>query len=246
MKRILVVSDLHVGSKWGLTSKKDNSVQRELFSRWKAMVDTVGSVDAVVVNGDICDGVNRAEDGEGIELDAKDQILEAIELLERVDSKRFYGTQGSGYHTKKNPSMDWAVIHGLKGTFDNEIVLNVNKTRFHFAHKTGVSSSGQMYHGTPISKEIMVAALNEGSMGKFHVVGRAHTHYFYYVGSADCMAFISPCFKARDPYAQLSSLKWSPHIGYVYFDVDSGEGEYQWAHCAKKLDSGHLFTEQRV
>jgi hypothetical protein len=41
-------------------------------------------------------------------------------------------------------------------------------------------------------------------------------------------------------------LKWSPHIGYVYFDVDSGEGEYQWAHCAKKLDSGNLFTEHRA
>jgi predicted phosphodiesterase len=244
MKRILVVSDLHVGSKWGLTSKKDNSVQRRLFGWWREMVDETGSVDACIVNGDICDGLNRKEEGEGIEIDAKDQILEAVDLLERVDCKKFYGTQGTGYHTKKNPSMDWAVIHSLKGVFDTELALTIEKTRFHVAHKIGVSGSGQMYHGTPISKEMMVASLNREQMGKFDVILRGHAHYFFYTGSKSTLAVIGPCWKGRDPYASANSLKWNPDIGWMLFEVDGDS--YSWEHHIKKLDQSELFTEQRL
>jgi len=244
MKRILVVSDLHVGSKWGLTSKKDNSVQRKLFGWWREMVDETGSVDACIVNGDICDGLNRKEEGEGIEMDAKDQILEAVDLLERVDCKKFYGTQGTGYHTKKNPSMDWAVIHSLKGTFDTELALTIEKTRFHVAHKIGVSGSGQMYHGTPISKEMMVASLNREQMGKFDVILRGHAHYFFYTGSKSTLAAITPCWKGRDPFVQEHSLKWNPDIGYLVFEVEGDK--WSWSHFVENLTQNQLFTEHKV
>lgn len=244
MKRLLVVSDLHVGSPFSINSKKNNSIQRRLYSWWKEMVDEIGSVDAVVVNGDICEGVNRKEDGEGVELSVKDQICEAEDLLGMIETKRYYGTQGTGYHTKKNPSSDWQVIHGLKGTFDNEIPLTIERIRFHFSHKVGISSSGQMYHGTPISKEMMVAHLNREQMGKFDVIVRGHAHYFFYVGSKSSLAIIAPCWKGRDSFVAQHSLKWNPDIGWLLFEIDGDS--YSWEHHIKKLDQGDLFTEQKL
>jgi hypothetical protein len=175
---------------------------------------------------------------------SKDQIIEAVDLLERVDTKKYYGTQGSGYHTKNNPSSDWSVIHSLKGTYDTELALNVEKTRFHFSHKVGVSGSGQMYHGTPISKEMMVSHLNREQMGKFDIIVRSHAHYFFYTGSKSTLAIITPCWKGRDTFAASNSLKWSPDIGWILFEIDGDS--YSWEHHIKKLDRSELFNEQRL
>jgi len=208
------------------------------------MCETVGDVDALVVNGDICDGVNRKQKGEHIELDVKDQILEACELLGRIDAKKIYGTQGTGYHSDSNPSNDWFVINKLGGEFGHEQVINVDKKRFHFCHKVGVSGSGQMYHGTPLSKEQMVAKLNKDSMGKFDFIVRSHAHYFYYTGSKNTLAVISPCWKGRDPFVQEHSLKWNPDIGYLLFEVEGDR--WSWNHFVENLNQTQLFTEHKV
>lgn len=244
MKRILVVSDLHVGSPWGLSPHPDNGVQRKLFRWWKEMISAVGHVDACVVNGDTCEGTNRKQKGEHIGMDVKDQILGAVDMLSMIDCEKWYGTQGTGYHTDNNPSSDWYVTDKLQGQFGHELVLNVDKKRFHFCHKVGVSSSGQMYHGTPLSKEQMVAKLNKESMGGFDVIARSHAHYFYYTGSSSNLAVITPCWKGRDPHAQEHSLKWNPEIGYVYFDVE--DEMLNWYHHVDKFPKDLLFDELRV
>lgn len=243
MKRVLVVSDMHVGSPWGLSSTKDTSVQRRLYGWWKDMVKNVGHVDACIVNGDTCEGTNRKQKGEDIQMNVKDQILEAVNLLSMIDCRKWYGTQGTGYHTDSNPSSDWYVIDKMKGDFGHELVLNVDRKRFHFCHKVGVSSSGQMYHGTPLSKEQMVAKLNKDNMGVFDVIVRSHAHYFYGTLSKSNLSIITPCWKGRDTYAQ-NTLKWDPDIGYVYFDVEGDN--MNWFHEIHSLPQELLFDEMRV
>ena len=67
MKRVLALADLHVGSTVGLfmpnytnpdthVTYELNDVQNYLFEQWCKMVEMVGPVDVLILNGDIVDG----------------------------------------------------------------------------------------------------------------------------------------------------------------------------------------------
>jgi hypothetical protein len=73
IKRILVISDLHIGSIYGLLPPKfitsdereisQNVGQKYLWECWKHMAGNVGKVDALIVNGDTIDGEQRKQRG---------------------------------------------------------------------------------------------------------------------------------------------------------------------------------------
>lgn len=203
-KTILIVSDLHVGSQYGLMPPKArmdpdqrrkglnkapsqfsndaiaSKVQRDIYARWLEMVKAVGHVDMCVVNGDICDGVNPKSKGLGLwTSDLSVQTQTAVDLLNMIDADHFCGTQESLYHTGDNISTDRAVIKELGGDYRSELAVKVDDIRFHFSHKVGVSSSAWFYRPTPIAREMMLAAPVKEEVGSFDVVVRSHAHYFY-------------------------------------------------------------------
>jgi len=99
----LLLGDLHVGSRTGLSNDPGNPIQEELYSRWndcRRYIKTlnVGSLDAVVCNGDAIDGPDRKSH----DIDNPDmlsQAEEAAELLASYDAKEYYVIAGTGYHT---------------------------------------------------------------------------------------------------------------------------------------------------
>ncbi len=255
MKRVLVLGDLHVGSLYSImpprvvvkgpgggTVLTYNNVQKQLYREWLNMSRNVGHVDLCVVNGDICEGVNKKSSGLGNWTnDLSLQVETAVDLLGMIRADRYAGTQGSYYHAGDNMSTDKLVIQELGGDFDDELAIRVDDVRFHFSHKVGTSSSAWMYRPTPIAREMMLSTLVRDEMGGYDVVVRSHAHYMCYVGFAHTLGVITPCWKTRDPYAKRQTLAYVPHNGYITFDVDGDT--YNWGKHVFTLTGSNMINE---
>jgi predicted phosphodiesterase len=251
-KKLLVIGDMHAGSNVSLAPPsitmedgdreyeiKSNRISKRLYSWWEEMCDDVGKVDMVIANGDLCEGTNPHSRGGGLwTSEIMVQVNTAIELLEMIKAKEYIGTQGSFYHVSDNLSSDAVVLAALNGTFDDEIKITVDKVRFHFMHKVGISRSAWFYRPTPIAREMMLGELNKLEYGKIHIYGRAHAHYFVAVEYGNSYGFIAPCWKGRDAYAKRGTLAWMPHIGYILFEVNGSEWQrykHTWSLKGKQL-----------
>jgi len=228
--RVLVISDLHVGSRYaimpqhwkGFTAMKH---QRFLLRKWKEMIRKVGHVDAVVVNGDAVDGKQKGSQGKGLwTSDVDEQIDAAVDLVRMIDFDRIHVTYGSIYHTEENLNADrvfarriGATSHGdeIHGKMENGVV--------HFSHQITVSSSAWQYRTTPLAKELVAAVLNDDVFPKYRVIVRSHAHYFCYAGFSKNFAIVTPCWQLRTPYMIRKGLALVPKLGYVLL-IDEKDG----------------------
>ena len=232
MKKILVVSDMHIGKRVSLMPDEvyldqherkmrieSNTIQQKIYKKWNEMVDDVGKVDAVINLGDTCDGTNRKSSGTGLwTTDINLQMEVAKDLLSMVKTNKYVGVQGSYYHVGDNLSSDRSIINGLGGTFGDELAIISEGKRIHASHDVGVSSSGYAYRTTPIAQQMMVSALNP-EYKNFSVILRGHAHYYVRVSFANTTGLICPCWAGRDEFVARRSLAWNPHLGYVILRV---------------------------
>jgi hypothetical protein len=111
MKRILVISDTHIGSVWGLMPSEmvtymgneiiANKGQKYLLQKWEEMKQQVGNYDILVLNGDIVDGVQSKTMGfESVITDWQLQGDLAFMLLEDIVKKAeiTFLIRGTEYH----------------------------------------------------------------------------------------------------------------------------------------------------
>ena len=251
MTKILLIGDLHCGSRVGLmppevrvveedgeveTHKQTSEIQRILWRKFMECVKDVGRVDITLVNGDVVDGYGVKDKGaEQWNTDINTQVETACECLSQIRSKRFVITQGTPYHTSANPSGDEMVANHLRKSGDSEVIfgtdaiLRVNGLRLHCSHKIGISSSAWMYRTTPVAKELVMALLNAQELGRIDGVIRSHAHYFVEVKFGHTFGMILPCWQARTPHMAKFGLAFVPRNGYVVLNVSSdGRMEYDY------------------
>ena len=111
-RRILVVSDLHVGSTVGLWPGRHriegggtyeaNKFQRWLYRCWRDLIDSVDDSPILVINGDIIQGLNH-RDGQLISSNISDQTAAAQTLLQPLVAKcsRLLVIRGTEWHEGK-------------------------------------------------------------------------------------------------------------------------------------------------
>ena len=114
MRRILVVSDLHCGHRAGLTPPPWQYVvtpdepersrwgryQRECWETYCRMVERVGAVDVLIVNGDAVDGHGSRSGGvELITVDMNEQAHMAAVCLSQIKAREVLMIYGTPYHT---------------------------------------------------------------------------------------------------------------------------------------------------
>ena len=130
MLRVLVISDTHVGSRWGLFPDKfrlstgakytPNKGQRYLLRCWRAMQDDLaGDIDILILNGDIINGPNPKENArDQIEQDPDWQVRAAVELLTPLVARagQVYATQGSPYHAGEGAQWGCGGPLGARGS----------------------------------------------------------------------------------------------------------------------------------
>lgn len=234
---VLVVSDLHVGSEQGLCPDsvkisagsnrytfECNSVQQLIFEKWCKMCDVV-KPDIVVVNGDMCEGVNYKEHGIGNWTNDKaQQIQTCAELLEMIDCCKYVGLQGSGYHTGNNLSMDEIVMKQIGGDFGTEKFINVEDVRFHVRHETSFSKRPQR-QAVGMIDDMTGIDYDRETFGDIDITIRSHLHRFSFIGWNGALGIVTPAWKWRDPFVKARNVI-SNDLGFITFEVS--DDVYTW------------------
>jgi len=242
--RILCVSDLHAGSIFGLlpddfetsdgVEVKLNPGQRYLLECWKHALGLARELkpDAIIVNGDVIDGLQHAQHGTELKLPLLfDQRGAAIELLKPLSSLApMYFVQGTEYHDcKAGASMEAVAedLHGVRysgmgtGKFSKEVLdLDIDGVVINVAH--GISVATGFYRATPLDREGIWSALagKDGKMPKADAVIRAHAHNFVHVEHASKHIIQMPCWELQTRYMRKNSVyRMLPDIGFIWLEV---------------------------
>jgi len=245
--RILVVSDLHVGSVYGLlppgyrdsrgNEVKQNVGQRYLWGCWLDLAAHVKRVkpDVVVVNGDLVDG-RYGELCLQSPVDQAEACLQALQTLGCRGAKWFF-IQGTEFHDAAVGREVEAVASRLgvpfeglgAGVYTREVLdLECDGAVVNFSH--GVSVGAGLYRAVAIDREALWSALagKAGSLPRADVVVRSHAHYFVHVEHASKHAVVTPCWQLQTRFMRRKSVyRMVPDIGAVLINVASSRVEVQ-------------------
>ena len=244
--KLLLISDLHVGSYWGLMPNKvdvrnplsgditritSSRGQRELYREWALLCERckVEHIDHVIINGDIVEGQqykNRGREVWTTDLSVQGDI--ARQLIEMLPCHHVYLTQGTEYHVQGDRPLEQEVAdtlceHGRDAHYNPDMVLEVGGARVHAMHKVGVTRT--RYRATGISAEMMIATFNQDpkhEFGRIDVLVRSHAHYFAAAMIGHMTGIITPCWKMRDPFSIKMGSMSVPDNGYVLLDINDG------------------------
>ena len=223
--RILCVSDTHVGGKYSISSEHSGEIQQYYYRKWCDMVDEVGRVDALFHLGDVCEGVDKKNDGSGAwETDLLAQAEDAKTLLGMVRTDKYYIADGTPYHTNKNMSADGVVAKLLGGTFDIDHIVKCEKVRVHIRHFTPFSEMPNN-SGNGLGKDLTWARIHKDKYGEIKLMLRGHVHDIELKGNGECIALAVPCWKGRDEYIRRKSMG-VPDNGYVVLHIDGSSFSY--------------------
>jgi len=242
MKRtLLLVSDLHVGSRWGLFPRdfqlstgevyQLNRGQEFLLSCWGHMLTQMPKrFDVLIVNGDAINGPNPKESArDQVEQDPEWQVRAALALLQPVAkrARETYLTQGSTYHVgeaaKHEERLAWMLgaVPDPAGHYAWDwLVLDIQGVRLDIAHHQSVV---MRYLAVPLEREQqfdrMIADLKGGSAD---LIVRSHAHRLMDLNVDGDLALGLPAWQLQTRYARRSRWpnRWlSRLIGGVRVDI---------------------------
>ncbi len=248
---VVVVSDLHCGSIYGMLPPKfltsdekivgQNPGQQYLWKCWEDAISRVRNlpVQAIVLNGDAIDGSQRAQRGTELSLPMLEDQTTAAEatlrpLLDALPGVPSYAVQGTEYHDAKAGREVEVLARALRcqpynglgsGRYCREVLdLEIDGVVLNFAH--GISVAGGLYRATPPDREGVWSALagKEGRAPKSDVVVRSHVHNFIHVEHANKHIVITPCWQLQTRYMRKNSVyRMMPDIGLIVIWVDVEE-----------------------
>lgn len=236
-KRVLILSDTHVGSEVGLCPSrivlnngtpreyvyKANEVQEIIDSNFKRIIKEVGAPDILVLNGDTIDGYNDKAHGLGeITTDLNEQVKMAKTCLSSIKAKKVYVTKGSNYHTGSNFNCDQAVADALHGEYRTTLKLNVANVILHFAHKLG-NSKRTSTKATAIMGQLQ-ESLVKSPYQDIDILVRSHVHYYLSINYGYKCAVVTPALKSVDNFVRETDeiVLGGTSLGAVYVDCTKG------------------------
>ena len=148
----------------------------------------------------------------------------AGEMLEYIDADKFHVFDGTGYHTKSNPSGDDIVCKIVNGKWHGfEDLLEFEDINIHCRHFQPYS--GKKWNRCTSQRAEAYEMEHDGWNVDVYI--RSHTHSFDYSGSAQNLTINTPCWKGRDRYISQKKMSRSDN-GYVIVTVDGSN--YSWEH----------------
>ena len=238
MKNILILSDMHVGSLWGLWPPDfeaddprgdnrlkfiQNATQKKLWQHWKSMVAKVDP-EIIIFNGDLIDGQQRRSIGrEVVTSRIEMQVGACIDIINTLPKVPMYFTQGTDYHEMPDGSAaEYYIARELGAEFGDDLLIDECGIRMHVGHPISVSTSTWQYRTTPLARDLLLLALNtaEDKYGKVDVAIRSHAHYFCACSFSSQLGLITPCWQTRTPYAVKKNMITPPDIGYVQLHIE--------------------------
>lgn len=247
ISKVLVVGDLHCGSRWGLTPEGywntlTMGMTKWLWGRWCEFVDSAHDIDLLVLNGDLIDGHQHRSDGvTNLVQSLEEQTDIAIEALAPLIAKarKTIRIVGTPYHESfdgplgkldatfgiKKPPEERRICHDIQ--IAPGVILNV---------KHQPEGEGTLYRGTAMDREIIWATLMaaDGGIPNATHIMRSHLHTQGYIEGFGKQFALVPCWCLQSPYAQNKKwYRWRPTIGASY--LARGEVGYRIEHVTYPL-----------
>lgn len=234
-KRVVFISDLHCGHRYGLTPpgwQSDRTPHAAVLWRaYKDLVKRTGAIDLLVVNGDAVDG--KGEKNKGIELittDRHNQAEMAAECLREFNASKIKMTFGTPYHTGAGEYFERTCASELGATIESMLQVDVNGLLFTARHHTG-SSQTPMGPVTTLQREKVMLLLDD-NMRRGDVVVRSHIHKFFTAQDRNGMVITTPCLQTRTEHGA-RRCSGDIDLGFLVFDVVSRE---EWSWKRAKID----------
>ena len=250
MKRIAVVSDLQCGSIFGMlpadfmTSegipKLQNAGQRYLWECWMDFAECLKAFkpDAILCNGDMIDGPQRAQEGTELSLpllfDQQEAAVKCLKVLKKkAPDAKWYFTQGTEYHVGRAALHEEHVAKELggqryqsvgTGVYVREILwLDVEGVIIEASHHIGVSQG--FYRLTQLDKEMQWSAMaakdNSKGIPKADLLIRSHVHNFQHAEHASKEGLVTPCWQLQTRFMRKNSTyRMLPDVGGVFIEID--------------------------
>jgi len=238
-KRILILSDLHVGSLWGLwpqdftsldtrtgdrLSYVTNKTQDLLYEHWMKMLRYIyeNKVECILFNGDICDGDQWMTKCKGlVTANLKVQSDACVELINTLPKVPKYFTLGTKYHSIEDRPLEEYIAEKVGGVYGDDLIVNAGGLRIHMAHAIPNSGSSWQYWTTALARDLLLYSLHdsEEKYGKIDVAVRSHRHNFCEASFGSQMGIVTPCWQTRTIYAVQKDLVTPPDIGWIILEV---------------------------
>lgn len=243
--QILLISDLHFGSKYGPwpdgMKEKDlrtgmiepvppNAVNVAINDHWKKMLAVVRKDPpaVIIVNGDMIEGNQRRENGRGLmTLAIETQVnacIKALSTLRKAAPKSaWYFTTGTDYHQMPDgTSADARIAEEFGAEYGDEIIVEECGIRLFCRHTISSSMSTWQYMATAPGRDHMLLYLNKSpeKYGNIDVAVFSHRHQFVAVQFTSGIALVTPCWQSKTPYAVKRGMIGVPEIGWVTLSVE--------------------------
>jgi len=261
---LLILSDLHIGSAFGLfppdfqigtgNTINLNVAQDYLWQCYNHMLRQLPRrIDYLILNGDICEGQNLSEEARMLsEVDPVFQVRAAQTVLQPILRRLngpIYLTQSSRYHGGAGGTLDELLgerIGSVKQIGHHCIPwvqFDVGEIHFDVAHRQSVMIR---YRSTALEREVGFwlerqgrRAMKRKSVPRRVVLIRSHTHAgFRMIQTEDIIAIGTPAWKIQDVYAQTSITpnRYLPeNLGAVGLYIYDKAVNHQFVHVAPYL-----------
>ncbi|WP_143305506.1 hypothetical protein [Marispirochaeta aestuarii] len=235
-----MINDMHCGHLLGLTPpdwhRNDcTSWQIPAWHFYQSIVEQIGPVDDLIVNGDAIDGPGKKETTSHLTTDIGEQCRMAEQIISLPKADRIHIVKGTGFHTDGDTAYEdiLAGAFGLKA--HDELRLEVYGRKIHVRHVVGRSDIpyGQQ---TQMQKEL----INDILQAEFEdyqsadILLRAHDHYCFKVETADSrrgfmrIVYIAPALQMRGPRQSSFTRKlrtWKYDFGISLIEIDQKSRE---------------------
>jgi len=240
MKRVVVLSDFHCGSKVGLTPPEyqydldtpAGAVQKLYWDFFKENTEALKPIDLLILNGDAIDGTGERQGGTDQKTtDRAEQMKMARRCIEVCEPGALLMTYGTPYHVGASEDWEGELLEKCRETMglsEARIGANedaeVNGLVINCKHSVGGS---QIPHGrhTAVARERLWNQLwaERGQRPKADILIRSHVHYLAYCGGPDWLALTTPGLQGLGSKYGTRQCSGIVDFGFVYFEVESRE-----------------------
>lgn len=224
MKRVLILSDTHCGSTFGLTPPDYWNVFREIqetgWNFYEKTINSLGNIDLCIVNGDAVDGPGKKDTRQHIHTDMKTQVEMAIEAFKIIPAKKFIFIRGTCFHVTTDRENEDDIADYFNAEIYDSRKIEVNGCILHCRHTTG---KGSTVYGsvTPLQSNSALQLMNDISAENetADIFIRSHIHEWIHIDREPFNAIATPGLQFKGmAYGRKYSSFYS--YGMVWIDIE--------------------------
>ena len=247
-KRVLVISDPHIGATTGLLSRNcdwDSPFHRPRRNELKTLfwdtVDSLGHIDHIISVGDTLHGPTKGKLTDEIMInEPMNQAEVVVDLFKDIGAETGLLVHGTPWHVGDNARPIEHQIADALGYEFHKIAEQheINNLIFHVKHKVGGSNSPRTIGNALVNEyEAVLANHARYSVPSIlpHILLRGHRHVYTDRGNEQWRGFILPCLQTwGGNIAVQMTATFYPTVGLMFFDIEP-DGAFDWRVLTWKL-----------